>query len=257
VKRRQRGFTLTELLILLVAVSVPAFIRASKAGRLNAGVRKVQAAILAARNMAIANNAIYSVEFGRIVEVLGSPPDMDLVATFDDTDNDGSIDDYTLLSNAGVFEPGQRGDFVAVQMEDSPYPPGGSPLPDDYIVRPVAMLPPGVVFAYGSRPVASSESPEWTAMPGWENDDDEEDNLEHFDNAPSSWSTSSNGVPDIAFRPDGSAADVTGETTVVLYDVNEEPDADGNITVARLTVVKYTGELLVETLRAPLSDIQQ
>jgi hypothetical protein len=141
-------------------------------------------------------------------------------------------------------------------MEDSDYPPGGASPPDDFIARKVVTLPTGVIFAYGSDNVTSSTSPVWTAMPGWENDDDEEGG-EHFDNQPSSWSTPSNGVPDIAFGPDGVALDEVGETTVVLYDVNEQPDEDGNITAARLTVVKYTGEVLVEMLRAPAADLRR
>jgi prepilin-type N-terminal cleavage/methylation domain-containing protein len=49
--RSSRGFTLTELLvviaiiILLVAVSLPSFLNASRAGRLSSAVRSVQAKV--------------------------------------------------------------------------------------------------------------------------------------------------------------------------------------------------------------------
>jgi len=257
--RSQRGFTLTELLvvlaiiILLVAVSVPAFLSAHKVGRLTSAVRSVQAGLMAARNLAIAYNAIYSVEFGRIELVLRASPEMDLVASFDDTDEDNEIDDFTLLSDAEILEAGRQGCFVAVQAEGSAYP-GATPAPDDYLVREVSLLPSGIAFAYNAQPGASPDTPEWTAMPGWEGDDDDQEG-EHFDSPPAFWSTSSNGVPDIAFMPDGSCADALGETTVVLYDTTEEPDDEGNVTVKVITVVKYTGEMLIGTHKARLSDL--
>ena len=256
--RSRRGFTLTELLVvlaiivLLVAVSVPAFISAHKVGRLAAAVRSVQAALMGARNRAVSYNAIYSVEFGRIELVVQASPDMDLVASFDDTDNDNVVDDFTLLSDAEILEAGRQGCFVAVQAEGTPYA-GAAPAPDDYLVREVLVLPKGIVFAYNAHP-GDPDTPTWTAMPGWEDDTDDQEG-EHFDDPPAFWSTPSSGVPDIAFVPDGSCADALGETTVVLYDISEEPDAEGNVTVKVITVVKYTGDILIETRKARLSDL--
>lgn len=258
--RSRRGFTLTELLVvlaiivLLVAVSVPAFISAHKVGRLAAAVRIVQAGLMGARNRAVAYNAIYSVEFGRIELVVQASPDMDLVASFDDTDNDNVVDDFTLLSKAEILEAGRQACFVAVQAEGSPYA-GAAPAPDDYLVREVLVLPRGIAFAYAAHP-GDPDTPTWTAMPGWEGDTDDQEG-EHFDSPPAFWSTStsSSGVPDIAFVPDGSCADALGETTVVLYDTTEEPDAEGNVTVKVITVVKYTGDILIETRKAQLSDL--
>lgn len=256
--RSRRGFTLTELLVvlaiivLLVAVSVPAFISAHKVGRLAAAVRMVQAALMGARNRAVSYNAIYSVEFGRIELVVRASPDMDLVASFDDTDNDNVVDDFTLLSDAEILEAGRQGCFVAVQAEGSPYA-GAAPAPDDYLVREVLVLPKGIAFAYNAHP-GDPDTPTWTAMPGWEGDTDDQEG-EHFDDQPAFWSTSSSGVPDIAFMPDGSCADALGETTVVLYDTSEEPDAEGNVTVKVIIVVKYTGDILIETRKARLSDL--
>lgn len=262
--RSRRGFTLTELLVvlaiivLLVAVSVPAFISAHKVGRLAAAVRMVQAGLMGARNRAVAYNAIYSVELGRIELVVRASPDMDLVASFDDTDNDNVVDDFTLLSDAEILEAGRQGCFVAVQAEGSAYA-GAAPAPDDYLVREVLVLPRGIAFAYAAYPEDDPDTPTWTAMPGWEDDTDDQEG-EHFDDRPSFWSApplnnSVNGVPDIAFMPDGSCADALGETTVVLYDTSEEPDAEGNVTVKVITVVKYTGEVLIETRKARLSDL--
>lgn len=253
--RSRRGFTLTELLVvlaiivLLVAVSVPAFISAHKVGRLAAAVRMVQAALMGARNRAVSYNAIYSVEFGRIELVMQSSPDMDLVASFDDTDNG---DDFTLLSDAEILEAGRQGCFVAVQAEGAPYG-GAPPAPDDYLVREVLVLSRGIAFAYNAHP-GDPDTPTWTAMPGWEGDTDDQEG-EHFDDPPAFWSTPSSGVPDIAFMPDGSCADALGETTVVLYDTSEEPDAEGNVTVKVIIVVKYTGDILIETRKARLSDL--
>ena len=131
--------------------------------------------------------------------------------------------------------------------------PGGKP--DDYIVHTVAKLPSYVAFAYGSRPNASPNTPRWTAMPGWQGDTDEAQ--EYWNSPPGSWSTPSSGVPDVAFLPDGSCPDTEAETTIVLYDTSEVPDADGNVTVAEITVVKYTGEILIDIYKALLADVSQ
>ena len=219
--RSRRGFTLTELLvvvaiiILLVAVSVPAFLSATKAGRLSAGVRTVQAALMAARNLAIAHNAIYSVEFG---EVLTHDLDLDPNAT-----------PATTL-NADYWQPDDQGYFVAVQRED---------LAGDVIVRDISVLPLNIALAFGSD-TAGTEW-EWTAKQGWVGNTDTDGNDQ---------------CVDIAFQPDGSSADAQGETTVVLYDSSEEPGAEGEVTAAVITVVKYTGEILIETVKALLADLQ-
>jgi len=67
--RGQRGFTLTELLVvigiiaLVSVITVPAMVPFLRGQRLRAGARTVQSAILAARTQAIRRRAVYHVQF--------------------------------------------------------------------------------------------------------------------------------------------------------------------------------------------------
>ena len=231
---RKRGFTLTELLvvvaiiILLVAVSVPAFLSATRVGRLSAGVRSVQAALMAARNLAVSYNRLYSVEFGKV-----NDPAYNL--RIDDDDN--------WLNDSGFgWDRDDRGYFVTVQQEEREDPT----TQGDILARKATILPKNIVLAFNS----SATDAQWTAIGPTPNDPTKD-----------TWDDTGTAIqdddgPDIAFQPDGSSADAVGQTTVVLYDSSEEPDAEGNVTAAVITVVKYTGEILIEYRKAPLADLQ-
>ena len=239
--RSRRGFTLTELLvvvaiiILLVAVSVPAFIGATRSGRLSAGVRAVQAALTSARSRAIAENVIYSVEFGEI-----NDPNYNL--RIDDDDNCLNDDDHG-------WDPDQRGFFVAVQCEQ-PADPADTNT-GDVLARKAAALPKHIVLAFGADDLTGDRW-QWTAQGPTPSDG----NKDGWDDTSPTVDSRDDDCPDIAFQPDGSCADDEGHSTVVLYDVTEEVDDDGNVTVAVITVVKYTGETLVERYKAPRADLQ-
>ncbi len=233
--RSRRGFTLTELLvvvaiiILLVAVSVPAFIGATRSGRLSAGVRTVQAALMSARNRAISENVIYSVEFG---EINDANDDYDLRIDDDPTPPGNWLND---LDHG--WHPDQRGFFVAVQCEQ-PADPTDTDT-GDVLAREATALPKHIVLAFDSN----ATDADWTAV---ETDDWDDTGTPARDD----------GCPDIAFQPDGSCADAADQTSVVLYDITEEADDDGNVTVAVITVVKYTGETLIERYKVPLTGPQ-
>jgi prepilin-type N-terminal cleavage/methylation domain-containing protein len=236
--RSSRGFTLTELLIvvaiiiLLVAVSIPSFLNASRAGRLSSAVRSVQAMLMAARNLAIAYNAIYSVEFG---VVRGSQYDL-------------RINDDGDMLNGGThgWKPDERGFFVTIQREqpDDPNTQG------DVIVREPIILPTGIVLAFNAHATNAT----WTAIglipnptpPSPSKDLWDSTGVPRFDDD----------CPDIAFVGDGSCADAESQGTVVLYDDTEEADANGTVAAVVITVVKYTGEVVIQTVRAKRADLQ-
>jgi prepilin-type N-terminal cleavage/methylation domain-containing protein len=244
--RSTRGFTLTELLIvvaiiiLLVAVSVPSFLSASRAGRLGAGVRSVQASLMAARNLATAYNAVYSVEFGEL-RVGGNVGAYDL-RIFDDGTSEGS---NWLTNSSRGWKPEEQGYFVTVQYEP-PEQSDASGHHGDVIARDPVILPKGVVFAFN----ATATNATWTAIgpiPGNAQKDT-------WDNTGTAWRDDN--CPDIAFLGDGSCADNEGQSTIVLYDASEEADADGTVSAAVITVVKYTGEIVIGTVRARRANLQ-
>lgn len=232
--RSSRGFTLTELLIvvaiimLLVAVSIPSFLNASRAGRLSSAVRSVQAMLMAARNLAVSYNAIYSVEFG---VVRGAPYDLRI-------NDDGDM----LNDGTHGWKADERGYFATIQREqpDDPNTQG------DVIVREPIILPTGIVLALNAHATNAT----WTAIgpiPG--------------NSAKDTWDNTGvarqdDGCPDIAFLGDGTCADAEGQGTVVLYDATEEADANGTVAAAVITVVKYTGEVVIQTVRARRADLQ-
>jgi prepilin-type N-terminal cleavage/methylation domain-containing protein len=243
--RSSRGFTLTELLvviaiiILLVAVSIPSFLNASRAGRLSSAVRSVQAMLMGARNLAISYNAIYSVEFG-FINLQQHRVGFDLRIN----DNDDWLNDDVQPRRG--WKPDERGYFVTVQREqpDDPNTQG------DVIVREPIILPTGIVLAFNAHatnatwsaiglipnpvpPIPLKDSWDDTSVP--RNDDD---------------------CPDIAFLGDGTCADAEGQGTVVLYDATDEPDSNGTVAAAVIRVVKYTGEVTIETVRAKRTDLQ-
>ena len=243
--RSSRGFTLTELLIvvaiiiLLVAVSVPSFLSASRAGRLSAGVRSVQAALMAARNLATAYNAVYSVEFGEL-RARRNVGAYDL-RIFDD----GALETSNLLTNSSRgWKPEEQGFFVAVQYEP-PEQSDASAHHGDVIARDPVILPRGVVFAFN----ADAANATWTAIGpigGGPKDS--------RDNTGTAWRDDD--CPDVAFLGDGTCADADGQSTIVLYDASEQSDANGTVAATVITVVRYTGEIVISTVRAQRADLQ-
>jgi prepilin-type N-terminal cleavage/methylation domain-containing protein len=249
--RSSRGFTLTELLIvvaiilLLVAVSIPSFLSASRAGRLSSAVRSVQAMLMGARNLAISYNAIYSVEFG-FINLQQQRSGFDLRIN----DNDDWLNDVVDVVHG--WKRDQRGYFVTVQREqpDDPNTQG------DVIVREPIILPTGIVLAFNAHvTLAHPNNPIWSAIgPNPGNPTPGSNGKDDWDNT--SVPRNNDDCPDIAFLGDGSCADAEGQSTVVLYDATEETDADGTVAAAVIIVVKYTGEVVIQTVRANRADLQ-